>query len=288
MFSINAIAMVALFTISTFLWSSNIAVLVKRVNIVFVDREGNLLSRLQLANSSTELQRYMNDVIFTVAYLIGDALIVWRIIILYQRQRVIAFSMLLLWLGAATTGVGLFGCLVQAKFPESDALPRLCTNLENASWTISLILNAVGTALLARLAWKSSRLISENRYTKADRVLCTLVTAGLIYFILGLPRLTAFANQSLNPLPSNVSFATQVIAAMLDNIVGLYPTAVTAVLFYESKIFESQTRVPSNLPFWPESTIRVEVIQSAENPLAETEVAKPADDSDTWAVKAHS
>lgn len=45
------------------------------------------------------------------------------------------------------------GCLVRAHFPPSDLLPRLCTNLENTSWLISLVLNGLATALLAHKAW---------------------------------------------------------------------------------------------------------------------------------------
>ncbi|KZV84827.1 hypothetical protein EXIGLDRAFT_776137 [Exidia glandulosa HHB12029] len=227
----------AAFIISTFLWASNVAVLWQRMNTVFVGTEGTIIDRIDLANSSTEKVRYMNDVMFVISYIIGDAVIAWRIFILSQRMVWVSAVMGALWLA---TGFGLIGCLVHSDFPSSDLLPRLCTNFENVSWVISLIFNGLATVLLARLARshrKASMVINSKKRSKVDRVLSILVVSGVVYFILGVPRLSSFANQTLNPLPSNLSYATQIIEAMLYQLVGLYPTMVTAFLFYESKLF---------------------------------------------------
>ncbi|EJD43896.1 hypothetical protein AURDEDRAFT_137608 [Auricularia subglabra TFB-10046 SS5] len=248
----------ATFTISTFLWASNIAVLVQRLDLVFVHTDENILVRIKQANVSTAKMRYMSDVMFVVSYLIGDAIIAWRILVLSQWVLWTTILMFVLWLGSFATGFGLIGCLVHADFALTGDLPQLCTNLENSSWVISLVFNGMATLLLARIAW-ASNMTDASKKSKVKRVLHVLVVSGCIYFLLGLPRLTSFANPSLNPLPSNVSYATQIIEAMLYQLVGLYPTAVTAFLFYESKtgtsmFNQSKTMTPGNPYAYPGAT----------------------------------
>lgn len=234
----------ATFTISTFLWASNIAILVQRLDIISFRTNENILLRIKQANVSTAKMRYMSDVMFVVSYLIGDAIIAWRILVLSQWVIWTTILMFVLWLGSFATGFGLVGCLVHADFALSNDLPQLCTNLENTSWVISLVFNGMATLLLARIAWllrRASLMTDASKKSKVKRVLHVLVVSGCIYFLLGLPRLTSFANPSLNPLPSKVSYATQIIEAMLYQLVGLYPTAVTAFLFYESKVLTDNT-----------------------------------------------
>lgn len=81
-----------MFAISTFLWASNLVVLLERLNIVFVRRGGPIVARLSVANAATQKLRYMDDVMFFVLvsdcgslrsirsplslkYLIGDAVL---------------------------------------------------------------------------------------------------------------------------------------------------------------------------------------------------------------------
>lgn len=48
--------------------------------------------------------------------------------------------------------LGFFGCIAHANFPEDEALPRLCNELGNSGWVVSLAFNGLATALLARIA----------------------------------------------------------------------------------------------------------------------------------------
>ncbi|KZV93237.1 hypothetical protein EXIGLDRAFT_768249 [Exidia glandulosa HHB12029] len=228
----------AIFAISTFLWTSNLAVFIKRFNIALVRTDGTLLSRLDVADFSTEKLRYFSDIFFVISYLLGDALIAWRLVILGGRSIWIGLSMFILWIGSLATGFGLIGCLSHAHFPAPEFLPPLCSTLENASWVFSLALNALSTAILSRIAWlhrrNVSRHISSNGRTLADYALSTLAISGVVYFLLGVPRLTAFANQTVNPFPSSFTYATEIIESMLYQIVGLYPTTVIVVLLYRS------------------------------------------------------
>ncbi|KAH7099382.1 hypothetical protein BKA62DRAFT_310718 [Auriculariales sp. MPI-PUGE-AT-0066] len=227
----------ALFAIATFLWGSDVAILVRRLDIVFNQTDNDMLTRIVRANSSTAKLRYMNDVMFVIAYLIGDAVIAWRILILWQWELFTVIGLSLLWLGSTATGFGMIGCIVKNDFPSSSLLPKTCSNLGNSSWTISLVFNAVSIGLLAWITSThraGSRVIREKRKSKIDRVLSLLVIAGIVYFIIGVPRLTSFANPSLNPTWTRLSFATQVIESSLYQLVGLYPTALTACLMFES------------------------------------------------------
>ncbi|EJD46397.1 hypothetical protein AURDEDRAFT_113701 [Auricularia subglabra TFB-10046 SS5] len=236
-FVIVSATTLAMFVAGSFLWASNIAVLVQRLHIVFVEQDAPIADRITRANASTEKMRYMSDVMFIVSYLIGDAVIGWRILLLWQWKMWTTILMCVMWLATAATGFGLIGCLVNADFAASGDLPRACTHLENTSWLLSLVFNGTATALLARILWnryKRNETTGMRRKNKVDRVLTVLVTSGIIYFILGLPRLTSFVNQTLNPLSSTTTYATQIIESMLYQLVNLYPTIVTSFLFAES------------------------------------------------------
>ena len=57
----------ALFTIASFLWASDIDILVRRLNIVFIQTDGSMMDRIIRANASTAKIRYMDDVMFAIA-----------------------------------------------------------------------------------------------------------------------------------------------------------------------------------------------------------------------------
>ncbi|KZW03190.1 hypothetical protein EXIGLDRAFT_725651 [Exidia glandulosa HHB12029] len=238
---------VTMFMISTYLWAVNVGVLVRRIRLALVEvGRGPLATRLSLANTTTARIRYSTDLLFIFEYLIGDAIIAWRVFVLYRWAPWVIAILVPIWLGSLATGLGLLGCLSQNDFALGAQLPKLCPDLENASWTISLALNAISTVLMARIAWNRRKETQHPQYTgprkqrsKVDRVLSILVVSGLVYFILGISRLTAFANSSLNPLPGKVSFANEIIEFMFDQLVGIYPTAVTVFVLNESSIFGS-------------------------------------------------
>lgn len=180
------------FGLSTFIWSSNVAVVVIwfRIACDTASRSKGAFdqrSRLELSDASTITLRYMSDVMFVLSYLIGDAVIAWRIIMLSQRSIGVSITMVSLWTGALATGLALIGCLINARFKPAPALLSICTRLENSSWVLSLVFNSLATLFLARLAWvqhRSNRAAGLPR-SQAERVLHILVVSGLVYLALG-------------------------------------------------------------------------------------------------------
>lgn len=89
------IATTLMFAISSFIWAANIAVLVKRLGVVFRDTDLPILSRLDLADSSVMKITYAGNVIFVFSvsassapqsssnqatkYVIGDAVLAVRV-----------------------------------------------------------------------------------------------------------------------------------------------------------------------------------------------------------------
>ncbi|KZV82444.1 hypothetical protein EXIGLDRAFT_843707 [Exidia glandulosa HHB12029] len=236
-----AAVITVMFLISVYQWSSAVGIVMQREVTMFLHTEGTMVQRIRLANAQTTKPSYASELLFVQQFILGDAVIAWRLLVIHNWARWLFVILASLWLGTVATGFGLIGCLAHAEFPIYDS-PRLCTELENVSWLLSLTFNGFATvmfALLARSHRKMSRVLDEKRKTKVDRVLMVLVISGIIYFILGLPRLSSFANPSILPFFSRLTWATEVIESALDQIVGIYPTAVTAFLFYESKMFSS-------------------------------------------------
>ncbi|KZV87946.1 hypothetical protein EXIGLDRAFT_751960 [Exidia glandulosa HHB12029] len=226
--SLIAGAIFAMFVISTFLWGSNLAVLIQRINIVLGSRKDWIGFRLSIANASTQKLRYMDDIMFFV---------LWRIVVLQRWNMRTIVTLAMLWMGTLSAGTGLVGCLIHTNFPSPDDLPKTCTNLGNTAWLLSLTFNAICTGILARMTWVYRRTVGSmlnRKRTRVDRVLVTLVVSGVLYFVLGLPRLATFANPSLSPFPSNITFGIELIELSLYQVVGIYPTAVVVVLFLDS------------------------------------------------------
>lgn len=61
-----AAASVAMFALATFLWASKTAVFARRFDILLHRTDGTIVSRLALANASTQELRYMSDVMFVI------------------------------------------------------------------------------------------------------------------------------------------------------------------------------------------------------------------------------
>lgn len=178
-----------MFLISTFLWSSAIWTLFFRMHKAIGERSPvNMSTRVRDANLETAKVRYASDMLFVISFLLGDAVIGWRILILWQWHMIATVILGLLYLGAFSesvavsvglsvvltsepeaTGWGLIGCLIHADFPLNTSVPALCTNFSNISWLMSVAFNIAATALLARLAWCVSSPLSYGLGTVAYR-----------------------------------------------------------------------------------------------------------------------
>ncbi|EJD40369.1 hypothetical protein AURDEDRAFT_187019, partial [Auricularia subglabra TFB-10046 SS5] len=136
------------FGLSTCIWASNVSLIVKWFDIAF-NSATSMQTRLELSDTSTTTLRYMSDVLFVLSYLIGDAVIAWRIVVLSQRSISTSVILASLWFGSLATGLALIGCLLKADFEPSPRLLHICIRLENSSWVLSLVFNALATLFLA-------------------------------------------------------------------------------------------------------------------------------------------
>ncbi|KZV84021.1 hypothetical protein EXIGLDRAFT_776976 [Exidia glandulosa HHB12029] len=264
-----------MFILSSFLWASNVTVITRQTMFYMGHHDDTLsvVERFVASMSSFWPVVVMDDVSFVllvrlystmwlslhssynrlnlVQYLIGDTLIVWRMAALRQWPRWVMHIMFTVWLGTLVCGVTAIGCLSQSFVPNltDQRILRLAFVFEDISWVSSTVFNFLAVALLAHLALhhrRNSRLISPTNKTTVDRVLAVLATCGAVYVVLGIPRLTTIGNAAQSFDKSSArdraqSTASQIIECMLYQLVCLYPTAVTAVLFYSSKVLNRGT-----------------------------------------------
>ncbi|KZV80880.1 hypothetical protein EXIGLDRAFT_780424 [Exidia glandulosa HHB12029] len=98
--TIVAALLLAMFSIATVLWAIGIAVLSRRFSTVFGSSDGTILTRLASADASTLKIRYLADIMFTLLYLLGDAVMIWRVLKLRAWTRWLSALTITLWLGS--------------------------------------------------------------------------------------------------------------------------------------------------------------------------------------------
>ncbi|EJD39555.1 hypothetical protein AURDEDRAFT_153776 [Auricularia subglabra TFB-10046 SS5] len=231
-----------MFAVSTFLWAATVAQSVIWTRMILLsDSPTPLDQRIDQANQSVNTLLYLKAFGFNVNFFIGDALMTWRVTALYSWSRWVKVVLISLWLTSlATLGLGYTLCVSLSHFQVQP--PNLCLYLDTGCWVLSLVLNAIATILMVRIAWskrKARKAIyrdseSEDTTTRVDRILYILSISGVIYCVIGLFGLTGFALTS----PSNqIYVGVNVLISIGDQLVGLYPTAVLVFILNEESIF---------------------------------------------------
>ncbi|KAI0317256.1 hypothetical protein OF83DRAFT_1172165 [Amylostereum chailletii] len=166
-----------------------------------------------------------------LSLLLGDAVVVWRVWILWGRNRFVLITCSLLFL--STTAM-----MIVALYQDATLSPtgRNTLGYVNgiylgtsavASFSLSLTTNLWSTALIAYKAWEyrsniSANILQDNRKNMVEKVFTLLMESGALYSSLQVIWITAlvFWDSTLTK-----PFAL-IMPAVVPQISGIYPTII--------------------------------------------------------------
>ncbi|KAI0051187.1 hypothetical protein FA95DRAFT_1554759 [Auriscalpium vulgare] len=180
----------------------------------------------------------------TIHFILGDAIVVWRGWVIWQRNWRITAGPLVLLCG--TTAVVLAQVLTTATSSGLlEAVSAPSAKLYLASLVLTLCTNGTVTVLIAYRAWihyRSSRAIRIR--VGRDRVLSVLlllVESGALYCAIWIT-LIALWPSAVTQTP-----AFYVFANLLPQLTGMYPTVIIAICALRRSYADTVMSVPDSL-----------------------------------------
>ncbi|KAL0058724.1 hypothetical protein AAF712_014580 [Marasmius tenuissimus] len=271
---------VALFSTSTALWAMNVSQLTIATKGFFlnyptrglldrwlaliddIEPFGTPMEALFLTNVMLELlirmctdSRFMP---FIIQMVLGDSVVIWRAWVLCRDtrlRRLVYIPMMMLLIGFTFMVIAL-ECLSNNGYHDGGDTGQssmavgseVCQRGEPIAWGISLATNFVSTCLIAVRAWEHRQFLRKSavvRGTLVEKILIILTESGFIYCLFWLTQLSLFFQKSTDL--RFVSFLQVFLAALGDQISGLYPTLIIIFVDKQKSIsqFDSKARMSS-------------------------------------------
>ncbi|KAJ8096120.1 hypothetical protein PM082_000027 [Marasmius tenuissimus] len=128
----------------------------------------------------------IHSVLFPVAFVIGDAIVIWRACALSGRKKQIIFLLGVFQLAVTGVAFGWIGCFVAAGMPFKHSK---CRPVLLAMYALSIATNIAATMVIGYATWsnwKAIRMYLKQSYrpVRAERVAVLLLESGLLYAFL--------------------------------------------------------------------------------------------------------
>ncbi|KAE9398509.1 hypothetical protein BT96DRAFT_33261 [Gymnopus androsaceus JB14] len=221
-------SLLLMFAVSTILWALDITDFLRGLHKILIDTDGTAVQRNADYLIELNPRVVIQTTFFSVEYLIGDAVVVWRACAVWGYSRKIIFLPILM-LTSATVLVSIFvGCLGVHDWAYIAGEPETCYKSYLGVFFLSLSTNLMATTLIATRAWMHHRLLlrSSGQKSTVTRILILLVESGLIYLLIWATKsISAFGTLSST---LTGQFAVSMLNSMGNQIVGLYPTLLVS------------------------------------------------------------
>ncbi|KAJ8096113.1 hypothetical protein PM082_000020 [Marasmius tenuissimus] len=188
----------------------------------------------------------IHSVLFPVAFVIGDAIVVWRACTLSGRNKRIIILLMVFQVAAIGAAFGWIGCFVTAGMPfETDVK---CRPVFLATYALSIAINIVATTVIGYTTWSNWKAIQEYlklsyQPVRAERVTVLLMESGLFYAFLLIIQL--LLEVIPNPDSTEYRIAAGIFWKISTLLVGIYPTALIVLIFLERSLWDTDG-VPSS------------------------------------------
>ncbi|KAK1225730.1 hypothetical protein PQX77_011316 [Marasmius sp. AFHP31] len=129
----------------------------------------------------------IHSVLFPVAFVIGDAIVVWRACALSGWKKRIIVLLMVFQLAATGAAFGWIGCFVTAGMPfETDVK---CRPVFLSTYMLSIATNIAATTVIGYATWSNWKAIQEylklsHQPARAERIAVLLMESGLFYAFL--------------------------------------------------------------------------------------------------------
>ncbi|KAK1231415.1 hypothetical protein PQX77_005478, partial [Marasmius sp. AFHP31] len=156
--------------------------------VTITDVQYNLVGTSFLETNAAHFQRYsklaqMHQILFPVAFVIGDAVVAWRACALAGGKRKIVLLLVVLQVALIGAAFGWVGC-----FLADDMLVTYerCRPVLLATYALSFATNIAGTAVIGYTTWFHRKAIrafleSSHQLARGEKVAVLLVESGLFY-----------------------------------------------------------------------------------------------------------
>ncbi|KAJ7753181.1 hypothetical protein B0H16DRAFT_1544734 [Mycena metata] len=166
-----------------------------------------------------------------INFMVGDAIIVWRVWVLYSERKYIRTSLVVLWVITALSYTAYTGWRQHLMIKNgTGAFDATAEKLQVICFSLSCATNIIGTCLVGLKAWEFRRSIRMNtggtgKPTVVQRCLDLMTETGIVYCLLQFTFLMLNSIQSSNNKPSGGSFdiATHLMIEAAIVVGAIYP-----------------------------------------------------------------
>ncbi|KAJ3909359.1 hypothetical protein F5879DRAFT_83343 [Lentinula edodes] len=228
---ITLLSLLIMFTISTTLWALDITDFLRGLHKILILTDGTTTQRNADYLIELNPRVIVQTTLFSIEYLIGDGVVVWRACALWGYSKKIMFLPILLLSAAAILITFFVGCLGVHDWTYIAGEPETCYDSYISIFFLSIATNLLATSLIATKAWMHHRLLlsaSVEKTTRVLKVLVLLVESGFIYLLIWAAKsMSVFGDLSSTV---NGQFAVSMLNSMGNQIVGLYPTLLVVLV----------------------------------------------------------
>ncbi|KAF5376932.1 hypothetical protein D9615_007298 [Tricholomella constricta] len=241
----------------------DVADLVRRMQIIMVNNSGQpLQEKLDQANEALKKLVWTGTMLFVFMLILGDSVVVWRTWVIFKGSRKWVAIPMATWIGSLIAGLFELGCDIHTDWAITSLSPSAasvgaesCAHADLSSYTLSFVTNIFCTALIAFKAWQHRKLMSKylgaaRRKTAVEKILTLLIESGFVYLILYTLQAVPIYKAKLN---SSGLFAFNVVNAVIQQAMGMYPTVIIILVRMQKSIWEttevSQGMFTSKLQF---------------------------------------
>ncbi|KAJ8096117.1 hypothetical protein PM082_000024 [Marasmius tenuissimus] len=185
----------------------------------------------------------MHSVLFPVAFVIGDSIVIWRACALSGRKKQIIFLLVVFQLAVTGAAFGWIGCFVAAGMPFKHSK---CRPVLLAMYALSIATNIAATTVIGYATWSNWKAIQKYlklsyRPVRAERIAVLLLESGLLYaFLLTLQFLIEVIPARHRHLkPNKYEIAKEIFWKISTPLVGIYPTALIILVFLERSLWDT-------------------------------------------------
>ncbi|KAJ3712868.1 hypothetical protein C8R42DRAFT_307024 [Lentinula raphanica] len=214
-------------------------ILTKR--ILIVPLSGGLLEQSTVAQADIILWSEISFWPSGLELFISDLLVIWRAIAIWDGNFYVQWSLVTLM--TCNGAVNFVGAILSDL---SSINPIGITQLNAAYLCISLVINAIGTGLIALRLWiyrESVRtILGQHRATAMQQMLLLLVESGVVFFMMQIT-MAVMALKNFNRSSQSYSFqlANDIMNQIFDEICSLYPVAVVIMINFQTSVVEATT-----------------------------------------------
>ncbi|KAI0261629.1 hypothetical protein BC834DRAFT_461591 [Gloeopeniophorella convolvens] len=208
-------ASVVMYVVSATHWAISIALLARAT------RDGSVVGIVM-----TPIERLITSYLPSISSILGDAIVVWRAWVLWERRRNLFIPPVLFLLATIATSAA--GAVLTFKSASSGRWQEVDIDdtLGYTTFSLTILINLWATSLIWIKAWQHRRFIrslmgKSTPRTRVEKALTFIIESGALYLCIWVTYIV------IHVTCPGASFIWHAIVVQL---IGIYPTVIVAVV----------------------------------------------------------